>query len=54
MGRGQDAAKDSTMHRRASYNKELSNPNVNRDEVEKYIYKVFVIKNKPQATVGEY
>lgn len=54
MGRGQDAAKNSTMHRRASHNKELSNPNVNGDEVEKHFYKVFVIGNRPQATVGAY
>lgn len=46
MGRGQDAAKNSTMHRTASHNKELSNPDVNRDEVEKHFYKVFVIGNR--------
>lgn len=54
MGRGQDVAKNSAMHRRGSHNKELSNPNVNRDEVEKHFYKVFVVGNRPHTTVGAY
>lgn len=43
------AAKHPTMHRTASHNEELSNPNINSDEIEKPCCKGFIIKIRPQA-----